>query len=92
MATQSTRRVQTFSIGFADAAFSELPYAREVAERYGTRHVEEIVTPDAADLLDDLEAHLAARSDRMSMREVGTLVGRAFAEERRRMLSTRCRY
>jgi hypothetical protein len=39
----------------------------------------------AADLLDDLEAHLAARDDRMSMREVGALVGQVFAEERRRM-------
>jgi serine/threonine-protein kinase len=39
----------------------------------------------AVDLLDDLEAHLASRDDRMSMREVGALVGRVFAEERRRM-------
>lgn len=39
----------------------------------------------AIDLLDDLEAHLASRDDRMSMREVGALVGRVFAEERRRM-------
>ena len=37
-----------------EAAFSELPYARQVAERFGTRHVEEVVTPDAASLLDDL--------------------------------------
>ena len=39
----------------------------------------------AADLLEDLEAHLAHRDDAMSMREVGALVGRVFAEERRRM-------
>jgi len=39
----------------------------------------------ALDLLDDLEAHLAARDDRMGMREVGALVGKVFAEERRRM-------
>jgi len=39
----------------------------------------------ALDLLEDLEAHLASRDDRMSMREVGALVGRVFAEERRRM-------
>jgi asparagine synthase (glutamine-hydrolysing) len=46
--------LQTFSIGFHEAAFSELPYARQVAERYGTRHVEEIVTPHAVTLVDDL--------------------------------------
>ena len=46
--------LQTFSIGFREEAFSELPYARQVAERFGTRHVEEIVTPDAVSLLDEL--------------------------------------
>jgi asparagine synthase (glutamine-hydrolysing) len=46
--------LQTFSIGFTEEAFSELPYAREVAGRFGTRHTEEVVTPDAVSLLDDL--------------------------------------
>jgi asparagine synthase (glutamine-hydrolysing) len=46
--------LQTFSIGFQDEAFSELPYARQVAERFGTCHREEIVTPDAAALVDQL--------------------------------------
>ncbi len=46
--------LQTFSIGFREEAFSELPYARQVAEQFGTRHVEEVVTPDALSLLDDL--------------------------------------
>lgn len=46
--------LQTFSIGFREAAFNELPLAREVADRYGTRHVEEIITPDAAGILDEL--------------------------------------
>ena len=46
--------IQTFSIGFDDERFSELPYARQVAEQFGTRHLEEIVTPDAADSLDEL--------------------------------------
>jgi asparagine synthase (glutamine-hydrolysing) len=49
--------LQTFSIGFQEEAFSELPYARQVAERFGTRHVEEIVTPDAVALLDDLSRY-----------------------------------
>src|SRR5439155_6259887 len=45
--------LQTFSIGFSDEAFSELPYARQVAERFGTRHGEEFVTRDAVELLED---------------------------------------
>jgi asparagine synthase (glutamine-hydrolysing) len=49
--------LQTFSIGFAEEAFSELPYARQTADRFGTRHVEEVVTPDAAQLLDQLTHH-----------------------------------
>ena len=32
--------VKTFSVGFDVAGFSELPYARKVAERYGTEHRE----------------------------------------------------
>jgi asparagine synthase (glutamine-hydrolysing) len=46
--------MQTFSIGFREESFSELPFARQVAERFGTRHKEEIVTPDAVSLLDEL--------------------------------------
>src|SRR5262249_59549675 len=43
-----------FSMGFHEDAFSELPAARQVAEHYGTRHAEEIVTPDAVGLVDEL--------------------------------------
>jgi asparagine synthase (glutamine-hydrolysing) len=46
--------LQTFSIGYPEASFSELPYARQVAERFGTRHTEEIATPNAVALLDEL--------------------------------------
>jgi asparagine synthase (glutamine-hydrolysing) len=46
--------LQTFSMGFREERFNELPYARQVAERFGTRHVEEVVTPDAAALVDEL--------------------------------------
>lgn len=49
--------LRTFSIGFQERGFSELPYARQVAERYGTHHVEEIATPDATELLDKLAFH-----------------------------------
>jgi asparagine synthase (glutamine-hydrolysing) len=40
MAETSTQQVKTFSVGFEETAFSELPYARQVAERYATDHHE----------------------------------------------------
>ncbi len=49
--------VRTFSIGFEEAAYNELPAARLVAERYGTRHEEFVVRPRAADLLPQLVWH-----------------------------------
>ena len=49
--------VRTFSMGFREAASCELPYARRVAEQFGCRHEEEVVTPDAAGLLDDLSLY-----------------------------------
>ena len=51
MATQTTRPVKTFSIGFPNASDSELPWARMVAARYGTDHHEAIVGPDIAEVL-----------------------------------------
>jgi asparagine synthase (glutamine-hydrolysing) len=42
--------VRTFSIGVHEASQSELPWARRVAERYGTRHFERMVAPDLAGL------------------------------------------
>ncbi|MCL4499239.1 MAG: asparagine synthase (glutamine-hydrolyzing), partial [Chloroflexi bacterium] len=48
MSQATSRPVKTFSIGFDDEAFNELPYARQVAKRFGTAHYEEIVRPDAA--------------------------------------------
>jgi asparagine synthase (glutamine-hydrolysing) len=46
--------LQTFSIGFREETFSELPFARAVSDQFGTRHVEEVITPDATTLLDEL--------------------------------------
>jgi asparagine synthase (glutamine-hydrolysing) len=46
--------IKTFSIGFDEEEFSELPYARQVARQFGTEHVEEIVTAGAIQSLEDL--------------------------------------
>jgi asparagine synthase (glutamine-hydrolysing) len=57
MARASTRPVQTFSIGFDEQAFDELPHARRVAEWLGTDHHEMVVRPDALDIVDRLVWH-----------------------------------
>lgn len=46
--------VKTFSIGFEEADFSELEYARKIAKQYGTDHHEMIIKPDALELLPKL--------------------------------------
>jgi asparagine synthase (glutamine-hydrolysing) len=51
MALQSSEPVKTFSVGFTSKDFSELPYAKMVAERYGTDHHELVVEPDMASVI-----------------------------------------
>jgi asparagine synthase (glutamine-hydrolysing) len=41
-------------MGFAEERYSELPFARQVAGHFGTQHTEEIVSPDAVSLIDEL--------------------------------------
>jgi asparagine synthase (glutamine-hydrolysing) len=50
-AEESSEPLRTFSIGFEERSFDELGDARLVAERYGTRHRELVLRPDAALLL-----------------------------------------
>lgn len=57
MAEQSRMPVKTFSIGFEEEEFSELQFARAIAERYGTDHHELIVKPDIAGLIPKLVRH-----------------------------------
>jgi asparagine synthase (glutamine-hydrolysing) len=57
MAEQSTEPVKTFSIGFPEEEFNELPRAREVADRFSTDHHELVLEPDAASLLPKLVRH-----------------------------------
>ncbi len=54
MAATGSGRVKTFSIGFHDETFNELPFARMVATRLGTDHHELILEPNVVDLLGNL--------------------------------------
>ena len=46
--------VKTFSIGFTEADFTEVEYARLVAARYATDHRELILEPDVLTILEEL--------------------------------------
>jgi asparagine synthase (glutamine-hydrolysing) len=50
MAEHTAEPVKTFSIGFPDAAFDELRYARLVARQFGTEHHEDVVEPKAVEI------------------------------------------
>jgi asparagine synthase (glutamine-hydrolysing) len=54
MAGLSTEPVNTCSISFSDPAFDESKYARQVAERYRTRHFVDRVESEDFDLIDTL--------------------------------------
>ncbi|RJO61340.1 asparagine synthase (glutamine-hydrolyzing) [candidate division WS5 bacterium] len=54
MSRASNKPVKTFSIGFEDDKYNELPYARIVADYFGTEHYELIVKPDVFSILPDL--------------------------------------
>lgn len=58
MSRASDQPVNTFSMGFEDGSYNELPYAREVAALFGTHHTERLVTPDLGDLFERLVVHL----------------------------------
>ena len=58
MSAASDRPVKTYAIGFGGGAaedyYNELPYARKVAQRFGTDHHEILVRPDVTALLPKL--------------------------------------
>jgi asparagine synthase (glutamine-hydrolysing) len=54
MAGISAEPVNTCSISFSDPAFDESKFARQVADRYGTRHFIDVVESDDFDLIDVL--------------------------------------
>ncbi len=57
MAAASSQPVKTYSIGFEEEEYNELPRARVVAERFGTDHHEFVVQPDAIELVPKLVRH-----------------------------------
>lgn len=60
-AQAAARQIKTFSIGFDESSYDESPYARMVAERYGTDHHHEVLSaartvsllPDVMKILDE---------------------------------------
>lgn len=57
MTRHLSQPLKTFSIGFEEAGFDELPDARRVARHLGTEHHELVVSADAAGLLETLAHH-----------------------------------
>ncbi|HOL62017.1 MAG TPA: asparagine synthase (glutamine-hydrolyzing) [Elusimicrobiales bacterium] len=51
---RNSPRVKTFSIGFKEEKYSELNYAKELAEMYSTEHTEFIVEEKMTDALENL--------------------------------------
>jgi asparagine synthase (glutamine-hydrolysing) len=58
MSEASLQPVNSFSIGFDDGTYNELPYARDVAQLFRTNHRERTVSPNLETLFDKLVVHL----------------------------------
>jgi asparagine synthase (glutamine-hydrolysing) len=58
MARSMSQPVKTFSVGFRYSDFDEAPYARMVAQKFGTDHQELIVEPDLVGTLEKLTSDL----------------------------------
>src|SRR2546423_13692732 len=54
MSQMMSQPVKTFSIGFEEDDYSELPYARQIAEHFGTDHHEFLVRPELISVLPQL--------------------------------------
>jgi asparagine synthase (glutamine-hydrolysing) len=57
MAEASTLPVKTFSIGFEEEEYNELPRARAIANLFSTEHHEFMVKPDALAIVEKLVRH-----------------------------------
>ncbi|HEV8677598.1 MAG TPA: asparagine synthase (glutamine-hydrolyzing) [Candidatus Paceibacterota bacterium] len=76
----SSRPIDTFSIGFDDPSFDESMFARAVAQRIGSRHHEKIVTAkDALELVPNLAEPLSEPAADASI--IPTMLLSKFARE-----------
>jgi asparagine synthase (glutamine-hydrolysing) len=57
MSKHQSHPVQSFSIGFGEDSYNELPYAREVAASVGAEHRERVLDADAAAMLPAIVRH-----------------------------------
>jgi asparagine synthase (glutamine-hydrolysing) len=57
MAEASPKPIKTFSIGFENESFNELPAARRIAELFSTEHHEFTVKPDAVEMIPKIVRH-----------------------------------
>ena len=57
MARHLEQSIQTFCVGFEDSRYDELPHARAVARKFGTRHHELVLRGCNLELLRDLNWH-----------------------------------
>jgi asparagine synthase (glutamine-hydrolysing) len=57
MSRHMNEPVKTFSIGFGEETYSELKYARAVAQRVGADHHERVLSADAATVLPTIVRH-----------------------------------
>lgn len=61
MAALGARPVRTFSVGFEEPEYSELPFARRVAQRFSTEHHELVVRPQ--EMAEELARLVAFRDE-----------------------------
>jgi asparagine synthase (glutamine-hydrolysing) len=54
MSSMMSQPVKTFSIGFEEDDYNELPYARQIAKHFATDHHEFVVRPDLVSILPQL--------------------------------------
>lgn len=54
MSQISTKPLKTFSIGFKEKDFSELDYAKKIAERFSTHHNQLIISDRMIDIVEDI--------------------------------------
>jgi asparagine synthase (glutamine-hydrolysing) len=63
----SANPIKTFTLGLPYRQFDEAPYARMVAEQYGTEHHEKVVAPSLSSMLPRLVWQLDEPSDPLSL-------------------------